>query len=243
MSEQSSSLLRILSTQAPSDHDLSVSHLKTLFPDLSSLFAQLPNRHEIATYPDSGKHYIVCPFPRQSHSPLTRNLEILCGELLQLYAALYLGSNAVSSAYFWTAGQEIHGLFLLSSASADSGLVESTHFIKILTSTGVSVYSSLRLHTEFPLHRAGEQARGRFEAQKEKVTIGKEVSAEMGQEALVRTIGEMVEEHENCLRRAIEALHLAKCVEALEVAFEGKKSTSSGLQQHPIFATLKRDEY
>ena len=238
------SVLRILSTQPPSEIETSKSHLLKIFPTSTHLICQLPSPHEISIDAETGKHYIKSPFNRinsthyspysqlhrPKHTPNIRRLEIACNELLALYASLYCGPNAVTSAYFWPAGTgNTCGVFLLHHRISDSDLFESTHVLEI--SEEISVLSSLTLTTEFPI----QDGRARFECQKEKIASRKFLDP-VSEELLVKTVGELVEENENAMRRAVEALHLAKCLEAAQVAADGRKTK---MVAHPIFTLGK----
>ena len=137
-----------------------------------------------------------------------------------------------------------------------ASLVESTHvldFKPVEDGTEVTVFSSMTVTAEFSLTEAelgADQGRARFECQKEKVASRRlldlflpEASGADQQpckvlktfeEAAVKTAGELVEDNENCIRRSMEALHLAKCIQAAEIASDGRKADYVA---HPIFAT------
>ena len=180
------------------------------------------------------------------NSPLPiRRLEVAFNELYSSYCAVYFGaaSDSVSSVYVWETKDGFEGAFLCrrslgrSDEDETEGLWESAHVMRCVIDddcADISVYSSVNAFIEFSVPCADE-ARARFEFNKDKSVEGKKVdiqksSMKLTEEVLIRVIGEAVEDNENWIRRQVEQFHFEKCIDNLR---ERRKGVAD-----KIFSTL-----
>ncbi len=255
-------VLGFLATQPPTEITNVIQTLHRLNPALDDVLQKIiPFPLRIADDPSTGKHFIPSDFnkvrPGFFRSPWTgavvdlststttgefalppyeiRRIEVALNELFMSYCSVYFGSasDCVSSVYLYQSKEGFEGAFLSHKQVHSNdleGIWDSVHVVKYNSiESSVACYSSVFCVADFPAGEAGGQCR--FEITKEKSIEDRKCPRE--EEAVIRAIGEAVEDNENVIRRLIEGVHLEKLLDNL-------KDKKTVMKADPIFSTLQR---